>query len=404
VDIASESPYFLGIILILSGFLCGIVFAALFNSQRRKKRKDSTAQDSSTYLKGINYILSNESDRAIEEFSKVARINSDTVETYIALGNLFRSKGEVGRALRIHQSIIVRPNIDTKIKIQAYYDLSLDFKQAGFIERAVQSFEEVIKMDNRHLDAYLQLLGLYEDMKEWEKAYQIQLKISKLRGSSDSHILAYHQTELAKSLVEQGLTSQAYKVFKKAISLNRRCTEAYLHLGDLYFSEKKYKKAVQSWKNVMEITPQYAYLAYPRLEEAYFNLNQFGKIEEVLRENADKNRDDIQTHIAMAEHLYRKSMPDEAIGELRSLLESQPLHMRVRRQLAKYLKEQGRQSDAIKVYESILDDLPFPEKNFQCGNCGYESKDLQWRCPQCRSWDTIAEKSFKRKAESAAHQ
>lgn len=392
MDFTSESPYFLGIILLLTGFFAGFVMAGFFSFGKKTKNGTAERKDSSAYLKGINYILSNEPDRAIEEFSKAVKINSDTVETYMALGNLFRSKGEVGRAIRIHQSIIVRPNIDQKTKIQATYDLSLDFKKAGFVKRAINSFEEVVAMDGRHLDAHMQLLELYEDIRDWEKAYHSQLRISKLRKSDDSNILAHHQTELGKILEEQGQNAAAKKAFRKAVSLDNKCVDAYLHLGDLLFSEGNYRKAISTWKSVMVIAPRLTYLAYPRLEDAYFKLNQFGEIERILRENSKKNYNDIHTHLALAEYLYKKSMIDEAVGEMKIVLDLRPSHIRARQQLGKYLMEQGKESEAIGVYQELLKNFPFSEKNYQCSECGYESKELLWKCPQCRRWDAIKEK------------
>lgn len=392
MDITSQSPYFFGIILVLIGFFAGFVLSDIFSS-RKKKAADKGAQSGGTaYLKGINYILANEPDKAIEEFSKAVQINSDTVETYIALGNLFRSKGEVGRAIRIHQGIILRPHIDIKTKIQAYYDLSLDFKKAGFVNRAIESFEKVLEMDNKHLDSHVQLLELYEDIRDWEKSYQTQQSISKLRKSNDYNVLGHHQTELAKTLVEQGLSSQAKKCFKKAISLDKMCSDAYLHLGDLLYDEGSYAKAIDTWKDMMHLSPGFTYLAYPRLEEAFFKLNEFGKIEDILRENSRKNYNDIHTHLALSEYLYKKSQLNDAISELKIVLTLKPSHIQARQMLGKYLMELGREAEAVAVHQELLHNFPFPEKHYQCNECGYESKELLWRCPQCRRWDTIDEK------------
>ncbi|MBE9502567.1 MAG: tetratricopeptide repeat protein [Proteobacteria bacterium] len=392
MDITSQSPYFIGIILVLIGFFAGFVLSDIFSSRKKKAADKSTQSGGTAYLKGINYILANEPDRAIEEFSKAVQINSDTVETYIALGNLFRSKGEVGRAIRIHQGIILRPHIDIKTKIQAYYDLSLDFKKAGFVNRAIESFEKVLEMDNKHLDSHVQLLELYEDIRDWEKSYQTQQAISKLRKSNDYNVLAHHQTELAKTLIEQGLSSQAKKCFKKAISLDKMCSDAYLHLGDLFYDEGSYAKAIDTWKEMMQISPGFTYLAYPRLEEAFFKLNEFGKIEDILRENSRKNYNDIHTHLALAEYLYKKSQLNDAIGELKTVLTLKPSHIQARQALGKYLMELGREAEAVAVHQELLHNFPFPEKNYQCNECGYESNELLWRCPQCRRWDTIDEK------------
>ena len=322
------------------------------------------------------------------------QINSDTVETYTALGNLYRSKGELARAIRIHQSIIIRPNIDAETKLQAHYDLSLDFKKAGFVERAINSFEEVVKMDSRRLDAYIHLLDLYEDLRDWEKAYQTQLKISKLRKSDDSHVLAHHQTEMGKSLLENGQEGLAKKALKKAISHDSRCIDAYLHLGDLLFSEENFNKAIDIWKKIMELAPDFSYLAYSRLEEAYFKLNQFGQMEKILRTNSKRNLNDIHTHLALAEYLYKKSMLPEAIAELNKVIGLRPAHVKAREMLGIYYLEHGKEADALKLYQATFDYLPSPDENYQCSDCGYESRSLSWRCPQCRKWDTMKEKSL----------
>ncbi|MBE9536593.1 MAG: tetratricopeptide repeat protein, partial [Proteobacteria bacterium] len=325
--------------------------------------------------------------------SKAVKINSDTVETYTALGNLFRSKGEVARAIRIHQSIILRPNIDHKTKVQASYDLGLDYKKAGFVNKAIESFEEVVKIEKRHLEAHVQLVGLYEDTVEWEKAYHTQTLLSKIKKSDDSHVLAHHQVELGKILSANGMESQAKKAYTKAISLNRNCVDAYLHYGDLLFSEGAYPKAITQWKKMMELAPNFTYLAYPRLEDAYFKLNKFDQMEVVLRENSKKNYHDIHTHLALAEYLYKKSMFAEAIGELKTVLELDPSHLGAGRKMGQYLLEQGRESEAVAVYQDLFDKSPLPENYFQCRECGYDSRELHWRCPQCHSWDSISGKT-----------
>ncbi len=403
MDMTSLTPYIAGLIIIVIAFLCGVVLASLFCASRKRKDRKAerkAVQNRSAYLTGINYSLSNDIDRAIEELSKAAKMDSDNVEIYSALGDLLRNKGDIDKAIRIHQSITVRPNLESREKKQAYYDLGLDYKKAGLTEKAIASFEALVEMDGRHLDAAIQLVGLYEDSNNWEKAYMMRQKVSKLRGtSSGNNILAHYQTEIAKSFAEKGDTSHAHKFCKKAISLDKNCAEAYLCQGDLYFSEKKVNMAIQSWDNIKEHTPQFAFLAYPRLEEAYFSLDDFSKMGKILRENADKNESDIQTRLALAEHLFKKSMAKEAIKELKTLIEAQPYLITARRRLAEYLKDQGDLKESIDIYESIIKDLPLSEMNFQCKRCGHELKIFRWRCPQCKTWDSIVEKSFKQKRE-----
>jgi len=264
----------------LLGLGCGYALGRMgsrFVWVRPKPRLD---EEGMAYIKGVNYILSDAPDLAIEEFIKAVKINSETVETYLALGSLFRAKGDVTRAIRIHQGIIYRPNVDDKIVIQAQYNLGLDYRKAGLLDRAIATFQEVVAKDPSMLRAYVQLEELHEEIKDWEAAFQMQEKISKLAKSEDQHILAHLMTELGKSQLEQGDRKSAQKSFKRAISLDPGCVDAYLHLGDLYADEGDDTRAVEMWKRVLEIAPSMTFLAYDRLEHAFFRMKKVRALEE----------------------------------------------------------------------------------------------------------------------------
>lgn len=387
-----DNPYVLIVIylgLLLVGFGIGILTHRYFSSQEVSREKDR-GKERMAYIKGVNYILSDAPDLAIEEFIKAVQINSDTIETYLALGNLFRSKGEVGRAIRIHQGIIVRPNIEPKLIIQAMYDLGLDYKKAGFINRAISQFEEVIQKDPKHLNAYKQLEALYEETGEWEKAYAIQEKISKIRGSNDSNILAHLLTEHGKSLLNNGDVKGARKAFKKAISIDPTCVDSYLHFGDLEVSEGHYSSAVKLWEKVMDIKPQFTYLAYNRLEDVFFKMGKSNALEDMLRMRAGSGQGHYFTHLYLAKHLRKKAMPQEAIAELKKAMELNPNSPAIRTELIQVLLDQNNKEEALKEYEELIKLLTPGEKDFQCQRCGFQSDSILWKCPQCLNWDTIS--------------
>ena len=150
------------ILLILIGLFLGLFFS-FFKKDYRQKREKKISDDLA-YIKGINYVISNEPDRAIEELIKVVKFNPETVSAYIMLGNLFRSQGEYERAIRIHQSIVLREDLDQRIKLQAMFDLSLDFKKAGLFNRAIDSFKEVIKFSSDNIEAFIHLEDIYEEV------------------------------------------------------------------------------------------------------------------------------------------------------------------------------------------------------------------------------------------------
>jgi lipopolysaccharide biosynthesis regulator YciM len=353
---------------------------------RPKARLD---EEGMAYIKGVNYILSDAPDLAIEEFIKAVKINSDTVETYLALGSLFRAKGDVTRAIRIHQGIIYRPNVDTKIVLQALYNLGLDYKKAGLLDRAIATFQEVIEKDPAMLEAHIQLEELYEEIKDWEAAFDAQEKISKLRKSEDHNILAHLMTEMGKSELEQGDKKAAQRSFKKAISIYPRCVDAYLHFGDLYADEGEDTRAVEMWKKVMEIEPSMTFLAYDRLEQAFFRMGKVQALEDFLLERSSRGDADIFTKIFLAKHFRKKGELEEAVRTLRGILFQWPNARKARQELIKALVAQGKKDEALREHERLLQSLTVIDRYFQCKICGYQNPHLLWKCPQCSRWDTM---------------
>ena len=396
MDLSVSSPIFLSMILILIGLFLGLLMGRRFPSGRTtSKRKMKKGEESMAFLKGINYLLSNNHDRAIEELTKAVQINSDTVETYTALGALFRTKGELGRAIRIHESIMLRPNIDMETRIQAMYDLSLDFKKAGFIKRAISSFEEVIENAPSRLDAHIQLEELYEDIRDWAKAFRIQQRISVLRKTNDDNILAHLQTEMGKESFANGDMDSAKRSYKKAISLDPNCIDALIHLGDLHASQEAHAKAISVWKKVIQIDPSFTYLVYDRLYNAYSKKNSRG-FGNFLRKRSVEDRNSAHIHFALGVYLHKEGQIDDAVSELRSVIEINPNSLDARRELGRILMEQGREDELAAEYQNLLETLDVPKKMFRCQNCGFESEDTRWKCPQCLKWDSIINKELEK--------
>jgi len=367
----------------------GMARAGFLTPGGREPKAPRMGKEGLAYIKGVNYILSDAPDRAIEEFIRAVQINSETVETYLALGSLFRSKGDVSRAIRIHQGIILRPQVDPKVLLQALYDLGLDYKKAGLLDRAIATFQDVVARDPKMLQAYIQLEELYEETKDWESAFKTQEKISKLRKSEDRNVMAHLMTELGKSQIARGDRKAARASFKKAISIDPRCVDAYLHFGDLYAQEGEDAKAVEMWKRVMEAAPSMTFLAYDRLEHAFFRMGHLSALEEFLRKRSMEGDADLFTRIFLAKHLRKKGELEEASRMLRNILEECPGSKGARQELIQVLLAQGDRDGALEQYERLLDSLTVVDRHFQCRMCGYRSTQFLWKCPQCLKWDTM---------------
>ena len=229
---------------------------------------------------------------------------------------------------------------------------------------------------------------IYEEMSDWGNAYNTRRGISRLTKSDDRHILAHHQVEMGKVYHQEGDFQKAVSFFQKAISTHAECVDAYLHLGDLYFGKEEHKMAVSTWRRVAEVSPRFTFLAYRRLEGAYARMKNLKPVEKFLKDCV-KEQPDAFTHLALARYLFNENNLEEALEEIRKALDMEPSLWEARRFRGKILLADNRERDALIDYRELIDHLDMPYMRFQCEQCGFEPKELQWQCPKCRNWDTI---------------
>ena len=373
---------------IIAALAVGIAAGRFLSRRREKGGKVLSGPGEEAFFKGVQYILSNDHDQAIEEFTKSVQVNSETIETYVALGNLYRSRGDIDRAVRIRQSIIVRPNIDEEIKLQAMIDLGLDYRKGGFLNWALDNFLKILEKQPANLEVLEQVEKIYEELKDWENAFATRQKIGRLTSGDHDHILAHHQTELGKVFFEKEDLGRAKSCFKKALSIHADCVDAYLHLGDLYFSKQDYQKAITTWKRAVKVAPRLTFLAYRRLEGAYSKMKNLKPVEEFLKECSALHPDAF-THMALARFLFNGKDIDGALRELTSALELDPGFWEARKFMGEILLGQEMDQEALTAYSDLIAHLNVPYLKFQCAHCGFSPPDLQWQCPQCRRWDTL---------------
>jgi lipopolysaccharide biosynthesis regulator YciM len=373
---------------ISAAFLAGALLGIWMRRRGGSGGKSLSRKGDKAFFKGIQYILSNDHDQAIEEFTKSVKINSETIETYVALANLYRSKGAIDRAIRIRRSIILRPHIDEQIKLKVLFDLALDYRKGGFFSRALDTFREVARKDPSDLRTLEEMERIYEELKDWERAFETRKKIAKVKGGDHNHIMAHHLVEMGKVQQEAGELVRAISLYNKAISTEKSCVDAYLHLGDLYFERGEYKRAVSTWKKVVQVAPRFTFLAYRRLEGAYAAMDNLEPVGDFLKACADSSCDAF-TYMALARYLYNEKDIDGALEQIESALKLDSSFWEARRFKGEILLRHDRRGEALADYEDLIGHLDVPYLRFQCAQCGYLSNELAWQCPQCRRWDTI---------------
>ena len=359
----------------------------------RRSRQDPVPvhgrKGEASFFKGIQYILSNDHDHAIEEFAKSVKVNSDTIETYVALGNLYRSKGDIDRAIRIRHSIILRPNLDPALKLRALFDLGMDYRTGGFLNRALSTFQEVLRQAPEDVETLERVERIYEELRDWKNAYRTRQKIGRITGKDYRHILAHHLVESGKRQEARGEWANAVAIYNKAVSVDGTCVDAYLHLGDVYCGRNDYKSALSAWKRAARVAPRFSFLAYGRLEGACAAMKDRVPVEAFLKECIETNADG-HSYLALAGYLYREGDVDGALREIDNALLVDPRFWEARKFRGKILLAQGDTEGALAEYGDLIEHLNLPFLRFRCEQCGFRSAQLQWQCPQCRQWDTTA--------------
>jgi len=227
---------------ILIAFAAG--FCAGYGIRLLKKRKERAKEKSiEGYVKGISYIIDDETDKAIEELVKVAQTQSDLIDVYISIGSLFRKRGEINRALIVHKSLLARPHLSNEKKSDIFINLGIDYKKAGFYSRAEEAFKKALELNPRDKQAHRFLEEVYEDNKDWESATRWQK-----RFETKDNIVAHLYTEWGKKLFADGDLDKAQEKFKKAYDSDDECVDSCLWLGKTYKAKGRERKAHEIWK------------------------------------------------------------------------------------------------------------------------------------------------------------
>ncbi len=345
-----------------------------------------TASDDA-FLRGVSHMMADHTDQAIEEFTRAVTLNSDTVETYVVLGNLFRQKGEIERAVRIRQSIIARPNLDKAISLQALYDLGLDYRKGGLFNRAVDAFKELLSMDPNHVEASRQMITLYEEMRDWEKALDSARRLDKLTGEDSRPVQAHYLTELGKEHMAAGRLDDAASVLGKAISVHKECLDAYLHLGDLEMARGRVRKALNLWRKAVRLAPLHAHLVVGRVSEAEESGEDTAFT--TFFDEFDLDQAEFITLLSLAERYHRRGDEQKALELLDRALAKGPGQLDAHRLRGEILLSQGRDEAALAAYREFLDQLRRDWITYQCEQCGFVSHSLSWKCPRCHQWDSM---------------
>ena len=352
-------------------------------------------QESPHYILGLNFLVSNQIDLAIEELTKAAGLDAPALEIHLILGNLYRERGQVSKAIQLHQSLLQRPRLTPMEQAYVLLCLGLDFKRGGFIDRSFQAFSEVTRLDPGNQYALLNLEKLHEEQQQWEEAHAIRQRLadSAPEGEKprDQSILAFLENELGLQAVRENLTDLAIQHFQTALELDSQTVPASLNLGDVYMSQTETRKAIDIWEQIIRTAPERAYLAFDRLERAYTQLEKPNRFRELCLELIDANPQDWRARLALGEHDANVGNPAQALDLFFESLVHNPHALAVHQAIWRSLTTLNFNPSLVRRYIELTHDAVFYLDPHVCIRCRYRSTELLWQCPQCHEWNTFVE-------------
>ncbi len=349
-----------------------------------ERRNNSLSRE---YVVGLNYLLNEQPDKAVDVFIKLLEVDSETVETHLALGSLFRRRGEVDRAIRIHQNLIARPQLSPMQRKEALRALGQDYMSAGVFDRAERIFLEVVELDgDREVSSLRGLLAIYQQEKAWEKALDI---IKKLEISTDTSMhsqAAHYYCEIAALALKNNNYDKAHQSIKQALAIDKQSVRASLMLADLEIKNGRYKQAIRALKYVPEQDPEYVNEIIEPLVYCYRELDEMDECIDYL-EHTLVEHPRASLIFVIGEYLSREKSVDLAIDFVSNQLGRYPSIRGLNRLIHWHLESaHGKVRDKLQMLYAITSKFLENKPIYRCGHCGFGGKLLHWHCPSCKQW------------------
>lgn len=391
------ADYF-SLLLALVALLIGI---AAGKAHERYKLRDGRLIDrrrlreSPHYLQALNYLVAGQLDLAIDGLQAAMQLQPDSLEMRTMLGNLLREKGQVGRAIQEHQALLQRPKLRRLEHANVLLCLGLDYRRGGFVDRALDAFTEVLRLDPANQYALLNLEKLYAEQHQWERAYDVRQRLTGLvpeEGQQRSRaILAFLENERGQEAVRAAKPADAAARFTAATELDPNALPAYLNLGDIRMGQGQTALAVAAWERLVDVSPDRAYLAFDRLERAYAQLGTPDRFIDLCHRLIGANPQDWRARLGLARHRAAAGRHADAIEPLLEALINNPHALVIHEAIWRTLSAMDLPRQLVSRYINLTADAVFYLDPHVCIRCRYRSTELLWQCPQCHEWNTFVE-------------
>jgi lipopolysaccharide biosynthesis regulator YciM len=364
----------------------------------KRYRNSIFEAQSKIFLNATQYLISGNKDLAIKEFLNAVDINRETIDTYFALGGLFRSNGEIEKAISIHRSLIARENISESHRLRALKELAVDFDKGGFVDKAIETYKDVLKINRDQFEVLHSLCRIYEDVEDWDQAYNYRIMLSKVGHHNQAETISHILVQKAKMYFEKGDFKKCEEDLDDAFRFAPSVSAKILRLK-LFLISGDMEQAKYLLLEILKEHPMYTSFVFVSLTEGFKASddlkNSYQKRLELLRKHfLDMNDIDLGNNasvvLSKVRLLKESGMVENAHQLLKKWMTDNKNSSEVMKvEYIKLLIDLDRKDEALTHTRGLLDNLHQTLAKHYCKQCGYNSDSIFWRCPQCHEWETI---------------
>ena len=354
------------------------------------RRKSETKPKTSLYAQALNHILQSEYDIAIKELKSIIEKDTSHIDAYIKLGNILRKTGKLKPAVKVHQTLLYRQDINKLQKLEIMRNLVLDYVELNEKGNALSVALNILDEEKKNIWALEKIWHLYRDLKKWNKASEYMERVLQIRKENNKRAMAIYKAQEGLEKFENKAFHDARLIFRKAIRIDSRCEASYYYIAESYLKEKRDADAVEWWEKFADVAPKKAWLIFPQLQKVLFNYGNFGNIEDFYLKILKTEPDDVRTITALASFYERKGDLSRASDLISDLIETNPSSVIAKIAYCKLLIALKRDREAGDVLTDIVNRFDSINE-VRCSNCGHIANEALWICPVCGTEDSFLE-------------
>ena len=344
-----------------------------------------------SYFRGLNFLLNEQPDKAIEAFIEVVKVDPETVELHFALGSLFRRRGETERAIRMHRNLLERSDLAEEQRLHAMMELGEDYLKAGLLDRAEEMFAKLKTTPHRG-KALKSLLEIYQQEKDWIKAVDVAKELEKDSGQSSQKEIANYYCELAVTEATHSRPDGAKRHLESALAAHRKCVRANIILGDVLAASGDQRGAIEAWKRIEQQNPEYLALVAQRLLESHRALGSPEEGLTLLRGYLSSF-----PSLDLLDVAFQSTLDAEGADAAYRLVKDELKRNQTLLGLDKLLEAQllvtpPEKRHDLEQVRNLVHSHTRRLARYRCENCGFKARQFYWHCPACGGWETYPPK------------